>query len=105
VCLVRDRWIPHPDGYPVPFVFASWCVFAQEPGKLVQQAWRFKHWPAGHFSTVVLKITEVDGKCKLALTQKGVPDDDLESTKAGWKNLQWDRMKAILGFGSNLSIF
>lgn len=72
---------------------------------MIQQAWRFKHWPAGHFSTVVLKITETEDKCKLSLTQTGVPESDLESTKAGWKNHQWDRMKAILGFGSGLSIF
>jgi len=76
-----------------------------EPGKMVQQAWRFKHWPAGHFSTVVLKITEEDGKCKLSLSQKNVPEADLESTKAGWRSHQWDRMKAILGLGGAPRMF
>eukprot|EP00041_Stephanoeca_diplocostata_P016092 m.312994 g.312994 ORF g.312994 m.312994 type:complete len:351 (-) comp20250_c0_seq1:244-1296(-) len=73
-----------------------------EPGKLIKQAWRFKHWTAGHFSTVTLKITDKGGKCQLDLHQEGVPEAEAESTKAGWKANQWTRMKAILGFGPGL---
>ena len=74
-----------------------------EPHKLIKQAWRFKHWPAGHFSEVTLTITELDDKCKLELRQTNVPEADRESTKNGWRTHQWERMKAILGFGSGLS--
>jgi len=71
------------------------------PHSVIKQAWRFKHWPAGHFSKVTLTITEKGDKCKLELVQSNVPSDDAESTKAGWRSHQWDRMKQILGFGSN----
>jgi activator of HSP90 ATPase len=74
-----------------------------EPGKRIKQAWRFKHWPASHFSEVTLTITELEDKCKLELRQTNVPEADKESTKNGWRTHQWERMKAILGFGSGLS--
>lgn len=48
---------------------------------LPPQAWRFKHWTAGHFSTVTLKITDKGGKCQLDLHQEGVPESEAESTK------------------------
>ena len=74
-----------------------------EPGKRIKQAWRFKHWPASHFSEVTLTITELEDKCKLELRQTNVPEADKESTENGWRTHQWERMKAILGFGSGLS--
>lgn len=55
----------------------------------------------GHFSNVTMKISQLDGKCRLDLTQTEVPSGEYETTKAGWKSHQWDRMKAILGFGSS----
>lgn len=70
---------------------------------VIKQAWRFKHWPAGHFSDVTLKLTETDDKTKLELVQTNVPESDRESTQQGWRTHQWERMKAILGFGSGLS--
>lgn len=74
-----------------------------EHPKTIKQAWRFKHWPAGHFSDVTLTISELDDKCKLELVQTNVPESDRESTQNGWRTHQWQRMKAILGFGSGIS--
>lgn len=70
---------------------------------VIKQAWRFKHWPQGHFSDVTLTITEQADKTKLELVQTNVPEGDRESTQKGWRTHQWERMKAILGFGSGLS--
>jgi len=74
-----------------------------EPGKKIVQAWRFKHWAASHFSDVTLEISDLGDKSKLTLTQSGIPESDLESTKAGWRSHQWERMKSILGFGSSIN--
>eukprot|EP00039_Didymoeca_costata_P025065 m.12225 g.12225 ORF g.12225 m.12225 type:complete len:349 (+) comp4618_c0_seq1:81-1127(+) len=73
------------------------------PHKKIKQAWRFKHWPQGHFSDVTMDISMSSGMCKLKLKQEGIPSKDLETTKNGWRSHQWERMKAILGFGSGLS--
>lgn len=56
----------------------------QVPGEKIKQAWRFKHWPAGHFSDVTLEIKETDDKSRLTLTQTGVPEADLESCKVAF---------------------
>ena len=74
-----------------------------EPHKKIRQAWRFKHWPDGHFSNVTMTLTDAGGKTKLSLTQTEVPEADKGTTEQGWRTHQWDRMKAILGFGAGLS--
>jgi len=72
------------------------------PHSKIVQAWRFKHWTAGHFSDVTMTMKEKGDMCTLTLSQTGVPEADAESTKAGWRSNQWQRMKAILGFGAGI---
>merc|ERR1739848_56807 len=43
------------------------------PYTKISQSWRLKSWPAGHFSEVVMKITQTKDDTKLSLSQKGVP--------------------------------
>merc|ERR1712166_1656033 len=76
-------------------------AYTQSDSKIVQ-AWRFKHWTAGHFSDVTMTMKEKGDMCTLTLTQTGVPEADADSTKAGWQSNQWQRMKAILGFGAGI---
>lgn len=73
------------------------------PYETIKQAWRFKHWPAGHFSDVTLTITENADNCKLELVHSNIPESDVETTTSGWKSHQWTRMKSILGFGSAIN--
>lgn len=44
-------------------------------------------------------ITEKKGKTILALTQKGVPVDDVGRTEDGWRRNLWGRGKMMFGFG------
>jgi activator of HSP90 ATPase len=73
------------------------------PHEKIKQAWRFKHWPDGHFSTVTMTIESSSGVTKLKLAQSGIPSKDVETTKNGWRSHQWERMKAIMGFGASLN--
>lgn len=75
------------------------------PYERIVQAWRFKHWPENHYSEVRIEITNLGDHCRLTLHQSEIPEADYERTRAGWRELQWDRMKAILGFGSGLGSF
>ena len=68
-------------------------------------AWRFSHWTEGHYSQVALKLKDADGAVKLSMEHKDVPIEDLERCKEGWRNLQFNRMKTVLGFGSSFGGF
>jgi len=38
----------------------------------------------------------VKGGTRLTFTQSGIPDDQVELIKEGWKEHCWDKMKALL---------
>jgi len=59
--------------------------------------WRFTAWQPGVTSKVTIDLTEKDGGTALELTQTGVPEEELERTEKGWKELLFDRLKAMLG--------
>ncbi|XP_059607346.1 activator of 90 kDa heat shock protein ATPase homolog 1 [Phlebotomus argentipes] len=72
------------------------------PSELIRQTWRLKQWPEGHFSTVLMKIEEMDDHTVLTLTQTGVPAAEEEVTRNNWKRYYWDSIKQTFGFGSFL---
>lgn len=59
--------------------------------------WRFDTWQPGHFSDVTITMVEKDGGTALTLTQVGVPEEEVQRTERGWKNMLFDRLKAMLG--------
>ena len=59
--------------------------------------WRFNTWPPKHYSTVTITLNEKDGSTELVLEQKGVPEEEIERTEQGWKQLLLDRLKAMMG--------
>ena len=60
--------------------------------------WRFNTWQPGTFSTVTLDFTKKDdGSTTLELAQVGVPEEELERTEKGWKEMILNRLKAMLG--------
>lgn len=73
------------------------------PNERIVQAWRFKSWPEGVFSEVVMKLSPGDGCTHLNLTHSNVPEADMERAKEGWSRLQFDRIKAVFGFGTSLA--
>ena len=72
------------------------------PYTKISQFWRLKSWPTGHFSEVVMKITQTKDNTKLHLTQKGVPTKELEPTKMGWHRYYFHAINQAFGFGSSL---
>ncbi|KAJ7390774.1 AHA1, activator of heat shock 90kDa protein ATPase [Desmophyllum pertusum] len=56
--------------------------------KIVMQ-WRFKSWPEGHHSKVTITLDQKDDRTELTLTQTGIPEEDFERTKEGWKQFYW----------------
>eukprot|EP00049_Salpingoeca_infusionum_P010373 m.176580 g.176580 ORF g.176580 m.176580 type:complete len:348 (+) comp14628_c4_seq1:334-1377(+) len=72
------------------------------PFERVTQMWRFSSWPENHYSTVTMKLTEGNGSTFLHLEHSNVPVSDLERTKGGWQQHQFQRMKGMFGWGASL---
>lgn len=70
--------------------------------KLIKQKWRFKNWPAGHYSNVSFQIENKDDCVLVKLNQTDVPAYEYEKVKEGWKRFYFEPMRRILGFGSSL---
>jgi len=72
------------------------------PDSKIVMSWRFKTWPAEHYSTVTLSLQQREDCTILKLTQTGIPVTEYERTREGWKNYYWRYMKQRLGFGACL---
>ncbi|KAJ6824423.1 activator of 90 kDa heat shock protein ATPase-like protein [Iris pallida] len=78
-----------------------------QEGKLIVQKWRFGSWADGIHSTVKMVFDEPEpGVTIIKLTQTNVPDEDrygnstvVENTEKGWKDLIFQRIRAVFGFG------
>lgn len=55
-----------------------------EPGKKIVQKWRYKQWPEGHFSQVVLDIDEKSDHTEVRLHQTEVPETEVDITNNNW---------------------
>ncbi|MCI0693105.1 SRPBCC domain-containing protein [candidate division KSB1 bacterium] len=66
------------------------------PNKKIVQSWRGSDWPEGHYSKATFTLTKVKGGTRLVFTQSGVPDQQYESIKQGWRDFYWNPMKAML---------
>jgi activator of HSP90 ATPase len=67
------------------------------PNKKIVQSWRGSDWPEGHYSKATFTLTKVKGGTRLVFTQSGVPDQQYESIKQGWRDFYWNPMLATLG--------
>lgn len=73
-----------------------------EPFQRIHFSWRFSTWPKDHFSYVVIFIDQKSDCTEVTLSQVGVPIEEIENTREGWKNHYWDSIKRIFGVGSFL---
>lgn len=72
------------------------------PNKRIVQKWRFKSWPSGHYSKVMLEIDQKEDCTEIKLTQTSVPASEVEKTREGWNNFYWESIKRTFGFGAIL---
>ncbi|XP_015055760.1 activator of 90 kDa heat shock protein ATPase homolog [Solanum pennellii] len=78
-----------------------------QEGKLIVQKWRFGNWPDGIHSTVRITFEEPQsGVTVINLTHTDVPEEDrygnatvVENTERGWRDLIFNRVRAVFGFG------
>lgn len=70
------------------------------PNKKITQQWRFKRWPAEHYSTVTFNIEQKNDHTEVKVVQTGVPQSEADSTKENWDRYYWEAMKRTFGFGS-----
>ncbi len=66
------------------------------PDKRIVQSWRGSDWQEGHFSKVVFSLSEVAGGTRLTFRQSGVPEDQYEDIKQGWRDYYWKPMQEML---------
>ncbi|RDX67701.1 Activator of 90 kDa heat shock protein ATPase-like 1, partial [Mucuna pruriens] len=78
-----------------------------QEAKLIVQRWRFGSWNDGVQSTVRLVFEEPEpGVTVVKLTHSDVPEEDkygnatvVENTERGWRDLIFQRIRAVFGFG------
>lgn len=73
-----------------------------KPEQKLEMKWRFKTWPAEHYSEVIMDLEQKDACTELVLTQTGVPENEVERTKTGWQQYYWESIKQTFGFGARL---
>ena len=54
---------------------------------------------SGHHSTATITLDQQDDRTQLTLTQTGIPEEDFERTKEGWKQYYWENMKQTFFWG------
>ena len=70
----------------------------------IEQTWRLRQWPAGHFSTLKIKFeqNDVDAVTIMKVDWEGVPVGQEEPTKRNWEEYYVRSIKRTFGFGTIL---
>ncbi|KAG9068876.1 hypothetical protein KI688_011165 [Linnemannia hyalina] len=66
--------------------------------KKIVQSWRQSSWPAGHYSTVTLEITQNANSTAIKVKQEGVPVGEQDTTRQNWSNYYWAEIKRTFGY-------
>jgi activator of HSP90 ATPase len=66
------------------------------PNAKIVQCWRGSDWPEGHYSKATFALAKTKAGTRLTFIQSGVPDEQVEPIKEGWKEHYWEKMKALL---------
>ena len=66
------------------------------PDKKIIQSWRGSDWRNGHFSRATFSLKKVRTGTRLEFIQTGVPDEEYENIKLGWRNFYWNPMKELI---------
>ena len=66
------------------------------PDAKIVQSWRAGDWPEGHYSTATFLLEEADGGTRLTFTQTGVPEQNYDDIRQGWRDFYWSKMESSL---------
>uniref|UniRef100_H3D4C7 Activator of 90 kDa heat shock protein ATPase homolog 1 n=1 Tax=Tetraodon nigroviridis TaxID=99883 RepID=H3D4C7_TETNG len=64
--------------------------------------WRYNNWPSEHYATVAMTFVDLCSETELKVEYRGVPDNEEERTKEGWKRYYFEAIKQTFGFGARL---
>ncbi len=68
------------------------------PGQKIVQTWRGDDWPAGHYSTLTLRLIKAPKGTKVLFMQTDVPASKAKSIAQGWQDYYWSAMKSTFGW-------
>ncbi|KAG0211367.1 hypothetical protein BGX28_008025 [Mortierella sp. GBA30] len=66
--------------------------------KKIVQSWRLSSWPAGHYSTVTMDISQSTNSTVIKVKQEGVPIGEQDITRQNWSNYYWAEIKRTFGY-------
>ncbi|KAG0266531.1 hypothetical protein BG011_002021 [Mortierella polycephala] len=66
--------------------------------KKIVQSWRQSSWPAGHYSTVTMDISQSTNSTVVKVKQEGVPVGEQDITLQNWSNYYWAEIKRTFGY-------
>ncbi|XP_049595939.1 activator of 90 kDa heat shock protein ATPase homolog 1b [Syngnathus scovelli] len=64
--------------------------------------WRYNNWPCEHYATVTLTLADRSSETELRVDCRGVPNDDEDRTKDGWRRFYFEAIKQTFGYGARL---
>lgn len=72
------------------------------PDTKICQTWRYKQWPAGHFSNVEMEFEQKEDHTLLKIKQSLVPSNESDTTTTNWQRYYFNSLRSTFGFGSFL---
>lgn len=60
--------------------------------------WKMRDW--SDFSKVTITITDIDDdECEVRVKQVNIPSDNSSDVEAGWRQMIFERIATVLGYG------
>ncbi|KAM8833935.1 activator of 90 kDa heat shock protein ATPase homolog 1-like [Synchiropus splendidus] len=64
--------------------------------------WRYNNWPSEHYSAITMNFVDRGSDTELKVEFRGVPENEEERTKEGWKRYYFEAIKQTFGYGASL---
>lgn len=72
------------------------------PDEKIAMRWRFNDWPCEHYASISLCLVDRSSETELRAEFRGVPENEEERTKDGWRRYYFQAIKQTFGFGARL---
>ncbi|XP_068574100.1 activator of 90 kDa heat shock protein ATPase homolog 1b [Cebidichthys violaceus] len=72
------------------------------PDEKIVMKWRYNNWPCEHYATISMLFYDRSSETELKVECRGVPDEEEERTREGWKRYYFEAIKQTFGYGARL---
>uniref|UniRef100_A0A8C2XE39 Activator of 90 kDa heat shock protein ATPase homolog 1 n=1 Tax=Cyclopterus lumpus TaxID=8103 RepID=A0A8C2XE39_CYCLU len=72
------------------------------PDEKIVMKWRYNNWPCEHYSTITMSFWDRSSETELKVECRGVPEDEEERTKEGWRRYYFEAIRQTFGYGARL---